>query len=184
VLHFKLRVLDLFDLFMKINSTHPLFVAAIEPILDLLHSTSTSRDSLLLHNKLASIVKSRIVHNKEILSLARQEDKTACLQVLEMILNTCRKTNDAHGTFGGICFSLVRSLVHPSNNAEVAAAQEPPKKKKKQKSIQKDSSLPVKLVSIFCLLLRPAFLPVANFLVYRIFESRLLICLQAPFHIG
>ena len=143
VLHFKLRVLDLFDLFLKINSATPLFVEAIEPVLDLLHSTSSSSDSLLLHNKLASIVKSRIVNNKETLVLARPEEKTACLKVVEMILNTCRKSNDANGTLGGICLSLVRSLVHPSNNTEAAAAQKPPKKKKKEKSKQADSSAPV-----------------------------------------
>lgn len=138
VLHFKLRVLDLFDLFLKANATSPLFIASIEPLLELYQSTSNSKDSLLLHNKLKSMIKSRMVHCKEVVVLD-DACRAECFQTLESILGLCRKVNDSDGIFSGLCMTVVKSLVHSSNNVTITQSPtpnaEPKKKKKKTKEV-------------------------------------------------
>ena len=141
MLHFKLRVLDLFDLFLKSNASNPLFISAIEPVLKLYQSTSHSSDSALLHKKLGGIIKSRMVHSKDMIPLD-VDSRKECLEVVQKLLSVCRKWNDAEGMMSGIALTLVKQLVHPSNQVTLSAAieEQPPKKKKKEKKKGKKES--------------------------------------------
>jgi DNA polymerase phi len=62
--HFKVRVLDLIDIYLKKNSANPLMIQFVQPLLKLLMKTYGSTDDKVIHQRLLNILKTRFANLK------------------------------------------------------------------------------------------------------------------------
>jgi DNA polymerase phi len=106
VLHFKLRVLDLLDVFLKNAGTNALVVGIIPRLLTL---QKVNSDKILV-DKVSSILQNRYGNAKEYPVL---EDITAAMDVLTEIHQVCNKTSDAKmfGVYANVGVYLVKVLL-------------------------------------------------------------------------
>ena len=85
--HFKNRVLDLVDTFVKNQPTNPLVLRLISPLMDLI--TGSSNDERQLSDKAKGILRSRIAKSKEVPS---EIEAQVALTILNDLHSRARKT--------------------------------------------------------------------------------------------
>lgn len=66
ILHFKLRVLDLIEIFIKKQASNPLILELINPLLDLVRSSFGSKDFHTLGEKAEGLFKNKLCSSKEL----------------------------------------------------------------------------------------------------------------------
>ncbi|PCH38454.1 hypothetical protein WOLCODRAFT_115513 [Wolfiporia cocos MD-104 SS10] len=117
--HFKNRVLDLLDIYMKKQPTSPLIVQLILPLLDLVLLTSS--DERQLADKAAGIIRSRIGKAKDTPSTV---DKDRAIEVLGEIHSRARKAAsfDVLIIIGQCSLYVVKMLHHMNQNEPVLEA--------------------------------------------------------------
>ncbi|KAF9815443.1 hypothetical protein IEO21_04614 [Rhodonia placenta] len=117
--HFKNRVLDLVDTFLKKQPTSPLVAKTILPLVDLV--VSTGSDEKQLADKASGILRSRIGKSKE---APVNLDKERAKEVLEELHSRARKTpsSDVLATFAQCSVYLSRALHHEGEEEAVLAA--------------------------------------------------------------
>ncbi|KAJ3410565.1 hypothetical protein HDV05_003633 [Chytridiales sp. JEL 0842] len=134
VLHFKLRVVDLLDIFARKQSANPLILHCIVPSLTLVFNTVGSTDSPELHQKVLGFVKNKLAKIKENPAISKEEG----LKVLEDIHQMAHKA--ANGSMVDLCSSLsllvVRMLTYHYPECALPTETEvvPTKKSKKSKN--------------------------------------------------
>ncbi|KAI8825821.1 DNA polymerase phi-domain-containing protein [Fimicolochytrium jonesii] len=146
VLHFKFRVVDLFDLFLRKAPQSPLVVEMIMPLLKLLTATARSADDQGLHEKLHALVKNRLFKLKEI-PTEPSLDADRAAAVLTEVHEYARKAADSDtvSLCSGASLLLVKILSHCKE--PVAASALTPKKTPKKRKVEADSATTVKPLS-------------------------------------
>lgn len=116
--HFKNRVLDLVDVFLRTQSSSPLAVRCILPLVDLV--TGTGSDEKQLADKAAGILRSRIGKSKD---TPTSVDRAALETALRAVHQRARKARSADvlTTLSGCSLYLSRTLLHAAGR-EVALA--------------------------------------------------------------
>ena len=109
--HFKLRVLDLLDTFLKVSIAKPIVVDAIGPLLELLKDNSNSDQNKILYNKVSGIITNRFKVPKELPILP---DTDVALELLSKIHEICSKNLDVSTSnqFSIVCVFLAKSILH------------------------------------------------------------------------
>ncbi|KAJ3356665.1 Myb-binding protein 1A, partial [Kappamyces sp. JEL0680] len=125
VLHFKLRVVDLLDTFLKATVRTPLFVSAIQPIAELYIASINSEDEKLLHNKIGALITNRICSAKELPQLSSVDE---VIGALEKVHQWCSKMGQ-NDVLAKLSLFLVKVAIHTTND------QPSPKKKKTEKQL-------------------------------------------------
>ncbi|KAI0668533.1 DNA polymerase phi-domain-containing protein [Trametes maxima] len=112
--HFKNRVLDLIDVFVRKQPTSPLILRLIFPLVELI--VGTGPDEKQLADKATGILRNRIGKSKDTPSLASKEDAA---KTLEELHNLARKasTSDVLTTLNQCSIYLSRVFLH-SDTAE------------------------------------------------------------------
>jgi len=116
--HYKNRVLDLVDLFMKKQPTSPLVIHFILPLVELIISTSS--DEKHLADKATGILRSRIGKAKELPTLSspsNDEDKKEAVSVLEELHVQARKASSSEilTTLNQCCIYMSKILLHSAS---------------------------------------------------------------------
>ncbi|KAI0263807.1 DNA polymerase phi-domain-containing protein [Gloeopeniophorella convolvens] len=114
--HFKNRVLDLLDVFIKRQPTSPLILRLLVPLLAL-----TTSDEKQLSEKAAGLLKSRISKLKEVPTVLDAAEATAALEDLHI---RARKVHahDALAAISHCSLYVARALLHTGADAPVLAA--------------------------------------------------------------
>ncbi|KAJ3275621.1 hypothetical protein HDV01_007624 [Terramyces sp. JEL0728] len=135
VLHFKLRVLDLLEIFFKVNINKPIVLTAIAPLIDIYSEISGSEDSKVLHNKIGALLQSRISNAKE---LPEIDDCATLLELLSNIHKLSSKVADLKSAsiYSGISIFITKAICRASSKEDTA-----PTKNKKQKTGSKKSNV-------------------------------------------
>ncbi|EJF62593.1 hypothetical protein DICSQDRAFT_135562 [Dichomitus squalens LYAD-421 SS1] len=117
--HFKNRVLDLIDIFVKKQPTSPLIVRLIFPLVELV--VSTGPDEKQLSDKATGILRNRIGKSKEVPHGVSKEDAT---KTLEELHNLARKasTPDVLATLNQCSLYLSKVLLHADDIEPVLTA--------------------------------------------------------------
>ncbi|KAF5365721.1 hypothetical protein D9758_003270 [Tetrapyrgos nigripes] len=107
--HFKNRVLDLVDIFLKRQTTNPGVIRFILPLVDLM--TKSSSDEKQLSEKAQGILRSRIGKLKEVISSG---DKDEIVSVLEFVHTRARNVHSADhlSTLSDCSIYLSLQLLH------------------------------------------------------------------------
>ncbi|KAI8894276.1 DNA polymerase phi-domain-containing protein [Globomyces pollinis-pini] len=135
VLHFKLRVTDLLDIYLKGCITQPFIINSVEPLLKL-YLTITATDDKLLRNKLGSLLQTRFCNAKHIPAVT---DTDAVVVMLGSIHELCGKLADVQSSkiCSGVSIFLIKSILH-AQSLDVQ-----PSKAKKAKTSAKADTLTV-----------------------------------------
>ncbi|KAJ3314511.1 hypothetical protein HDV04_006050 [Boothiomyces sp. JEL0838] len=135
VLHFKLRVLDLMDIFFKANIQRPIVLTAIPPLIKLYLETSGSEENKVLHNKIGTLLQTRLSNSKELPEIS---DCTLALEILADVHKLSAKVADlkAASVYSGIAIFVTKTITRASAKEETA-----PAKSKKQKTETKKSNV-------------------------------------------
>ncbi len=114
--HYKNRVLDLVDTFLKKQPSSPFITRLILPLVDLI--VSTSADERQLADKATGLLRSRIGKSKD---LPAQIEKEQVTTVLEEIHSRARKapTSDVLATLGQCSLYLTKALLHADEEQPV-----------------------------------------------------------------
>jgi DNA polymerase phi len=122
VLHFKLRVLDLLDVFLKNSPTNPLIVEMIPQLMALQKSTNNI-ESKTFHDKVTTVMNNRY-SGKDVPLF---EDPTTPLDILKQLHQQLNKTSDSRifSAYTNLGVFLVKVLAR-------SQSQQPPKKKSKK----------------------------------------------------
>ncbi|KAI8998993.1 DNA polymerase phi-domain-containing protein [Trametes punicea] len=109
--HFKNRVLDLVDVFVRRQPTSPLVVRVVFPLVELI--VGCGSDEKQLADKATGILRNRIGKSKEVPVLASQED---AIKALDELHNLARKasTPEILSTLNQCSIYLSRVLLHNS----------------------------------------------------------------------
>ncbi|KAJ3154275.1 hypothetical protein HDU89_008342 [Geranomyces variabilis] len=138
VMHFKYRVVDLLEVFIRKASDNPLIIELIMPLLNLLTTTGRSADDQELHVKLESLVKNKLFKIKDVPS-EPQLDADRAVSILNEVHAYARKASD--GTTVALCSGasllLVRILSHCK---EPAVNESTPKKSPKKQKVAGDQA--------------------------------------------
>ena len=142
-LHFKLRVLDLLEIFVKRHPDHPLILDLIVPSLNLAIKTHFQKESRQLHEKLGGFIRHRLAKIKENpvvsctegLRLLREVHDVAKRAPTTAVVSLCSQAS----------LVIVRALAYhcPSESVEpqqVVAVAAPSSVSKKQKKSKESSS--------------------------------------------
>ncbi|KAJ3189227.1 hypothetical protein HDU85_002852 [Gaertneriomyces sp. JEL0708] len=133
VLHFKFRVLDLLEIFIKKCPQHPLILDILMPVLKLSTQTSSTADELDLHAKLVSLIKNKLCKLKAV-PPADAVNAEHAAATLKEVHEFARKATDGAVVqlCSGISILVVRVLAQFREDAE------PPKATKKNKKRKSD----------------------------------------------
>ncbi|EMD34453.1 hypothetical protein CERSUDRAFT_55542 [Gelatoporia subvermispora B] len=114
--HFKNRVLDLVDSFLKKQPTNPLVLRVLLPLADLV--LGTGRDEKQLSDKATGILRSRIGKSKDVPS---NMDVEVAIEVLKELHSRARKapSADVLSTLAQCTVFLARSLFHAAAQDQV-----------------------------------------------------------------
>ncbi|TPX59035.1 hypothetical protein SpCBS45565_g07848 [Spizellomyces sp. 'palustris'] len=131
VLHFKLRVVDLLDIFLRKSPQQPLVIELIMPLIKLVTSTSRSTDDKDLHDKLQSLVKNKLFRLREVpTEPALNADRA--VEVLREVHEYAHRAADAtlFGLCNGASLLLTRILSHVKEPVPKKEVKKTPKKRK------------------------------------------------------
>ncbi|KAM5542581.1 hypothetical protein V8D89_003542 [Ganoderma adspersum] len=117
--HFKNRVLDLIDIFVKKNPANPLIVRLIFPLVELI--VSTGPDEKQLSDKATGILRNRIGKSKESPSGVSKEDAAKTLEELHILARKA-STPDVLATLNQASLYLSKVLLHAEDIAPVLSA--------------------------------------------------------------
>ncbi|PIL30510.1 hypothetical protein GSI_07210 [Ganoderma sinense ZZ0214-1] len=117
--HFKNRVLDLIDIFVKKNPANPLIVRLIFPLVELI--VSTGPDEKQLSDKATGILRNRIGKSKEFPSDVSKEDVAKTLKELHILARKA-STPDVLATLNQASLYLSKVLLHAEDLAPVLNA--------------------------------------------------------------
>ncbi|KAI0831759.1 DNA polymerase phi-domain-containing protein [Trametes gibbosa] len=107
--HFKNRVLDLIDTFVKKQSTSPLIVRLVLPLVELV--VATGPDEKQLADKATGILRNRIGKSKDVPSSVSTEDASKALEELHILARKA-STPDVLTTLNQCSIYLSRVLLH------------------------------------------------------------------------
>lgn len=114
--HFKNRVLDLIDIFVKKNPANPLIIRLIFPLVELI--VSTGPDEKQLSDKATGILRNRIGKSKESPSGVSKEDAAKTLEELHILARKA-STPDVLATLNQASLYLSKVLLHAEDIAPV-----------------------------------------------------------------
>ncbi|TCD65622.1 hypothetical protein EIP91_002427 [Steccherinum ochraceum] len=117
--HFKNRVLDLVDVYLKKHATSTNSVRFITPLVDVI--TGSGADEKQLVDKATGILRSRLGKSKETLEISDKGDVVAVLQELHMRSRTA-VTSDTLATLSSCSLFLCRGLLQADAQLEVVEA--------------------------------------------------------------
>ena len=117
--HFKNRVLDLIDIFVKKNPANPLIIRLIFPLVELI--VSTGPDEKQLSDKATGILRNRIGKSKESPSGVSKEDAAKTLEELHILARKA-STPDVLATLNQASLYLSKVLLHAEDIAPVLSA--------------------------------------------------------------
>ncbi|KAE9400753.1 hypothetical protein BT96DRAFT_857021 [Gymnopus androsaceus JB14] len=117
--HFKNRVLDLVDIFIKRRPSSPFIVRLIIPLVDLV--TRTTSDEKQLSDKAQGIVRSRIGKTKEVPSSITKEEVNAVFETLHSRART-ERSPEYLIILSDCCIYLSQLMIQSEMRAEVVAA--------------------------------------------------------------
>jgi hypothetical protein len=138
-LHFKLRVLDLMEVFLKANAQSPMILFALELLLGLYLSSSSRKDDVQLFNKLKSLI-SRAVANKTIPVV---ESIKPSMDLLIKIHEWARTLGDANNT---LCYSMnfiIKILLNTEDESVKKSKSNEPKGQTKVRFFNTNSNSPL-----------------------------------------
>jgi DNA polymerase phi len=120
VLHFKFRVLDLLDIFLKRESGNAMVVLLFGPMQDMLLATARSEDDAELHQKLVSLIKNKLCKLKDLPATLDGEEGFA---VLDRLHESLRRTpNTAIGcVLSLMSVQVAKMLLHAASGSAVTA---------------------------------------------------------------
>ncbi|TPX59586.1 hypothetical protein PhCBS80983_g02349 [Powellomyces hirtus] len=133
VLHFKFRVVDLLDVFLRKAPQSPLVIEMIMPLLNLLTTTARTADEQDLHVRLEALVKNKLFKIKDVPNEPAL-DADRAVEILKEVHDYARKASDGStvALCSGASLLLVRILSHCAEPV-VAEAKTPKKSPKKRK---------------------------------------------------
>ncbi|KAJ3162784.1 hypothetical protein HDU86_003758 [Geranomyces michiganensis] len=139
VLHFKHRVVDLLEIFIRKASANPLIIELIMPLMKLITTTARSADDQALHVKLEALVKNKLLKIKDV-PTEPHLDADRAVSILKEVHEYARKASD--GSTVALCSSasllLVRILSHCRE--PVALNDATPKKSPKKQKVGGDQT--------------------------------------------
>ncbi|KAJ3350791.1 DNA-directed DNA polymerase [Entophlyctis luteolus] len=141
VLHFKLRAVDLLEIFIKKQPANPIVLNIITPSLRLIYEISDSKESQELHTKLTGLVKTKLAHLKENPRINNVEDGVVLLKEIHDLA-----TRAPSAAYVGLCSSMsllvIKALMaqYPASLAQIQAHLPPPSKKKKGENAEQQVS--------------------------------------------
>ncbi|KAJ3071598.1 DNA-directed DNA polymerase [Podochytrium sp. JEL0797] len=138
VLHFKLRAVDLLEIFIKKQPTNPLILNLILPCLAIILETAESEESRELNTKMSTLVKTKLSQVKEFPAVDTLENGIALLKEIHELAAKASSANVA-----GLCSSMsllvTRSIAHSHPEGVAVSSEspavEPPSAKKKKKGV-------------------------------------------------
>lgn len=110
-LHFKLRVVDLLEIFIKRQGNHPLLITLFLPLVEAIRNNQ-SQDKLALHSRLTSLYQ-KLVSNKEILQIDSDTIKNVMTEQFTAISKG--KSTQSISLFRDGLFALMRSFLSSKN---------------------------------------------------------------------
>ncbi|ORY26447.1 hypothetical protein BCR33DRAFT_859122 [Rhizoclosmatium globosum] len=148
VLHFKLRVVDLIELFIKKQPANPLILSLIMPSLAVVIETADSDESRELHTKMTTLIKTKLATVKEVPPVESLESGLALLKEIQELAAKSPSASVA-GLCSAMSLLVTRSIAHshPEGVAVTSGqstAETPSKKKKTAKAAAAPSELPPK----------------------------------------
>ncbi|EIW60756.1 DNA-directed DNA polymerase [Trametes versicolor FP-101664 SS1] len=117
--HFKNRVLDLIDIFVKKQSTSPLIIRLILPLIEL--TVATGPDEKQLADKATGILRSRIGKSKDVPTSVPKEDAAKTLEELHTLARKA-STPEVLTTLNQCSIYLSRVLLHHDASEPVLKA--------------------------------------------------------------
>ena len=127
--HYKLRVLDLIEIYLKKQSENPLFIHFFLPCLRLFLKTGNQPT---VFNKVVGIMKARFCKVKDV---PKQVDATEAIEILKEVHNIASKVPGKD--LGSICSAMSLTLCKMIKDEPVSEVS--PKKKKKSKGTEKQA---------------------------------------------
>ncbi|KAJ3284320.1 DNA-directed DNA polymerase [Rhizoclosmatium sp. JEL0117] len=148
VLHFKLRVVDLIELFIKKQPANPLILSLIMPSLAVVIETADSDESRELHTKMTTLIKTKLATVKEVPPVESLESGLALLKEIQELAAKSPSASVA-GLCSAMSLLVTRSIAHshPEGVAVTSGpstAETPSKKKKTAKVAAAPSDAAVK----------------------------------------
>ncbi|TPX37827.1 hypothetical protein SeMB42_g06860 [Synchytrium endobioticum] len=113
VLHFKLRVLTLLEIYIKKQCTNPLILSIFLPLLRTLASTSEDSDSHPIHNKIVSLLKRHVFKLRKYPAGVHVVNE--CVRVMREVhefMGKVRERKVISELSSGVCMVLIRILNH------------------------------------------------------------------------
>ncbi|KND01937.1 DNA-directed DNA polymerase [Spizellomyces punctatus DAOM BR117] len=150
VLHFKLRVVDLLDIFLRKSPQNPLVIELIMPLIKLITSTSRSTDDKDLHEKLLSLAKNKLFRLREVpTEPALNVDRA--VEVLKEVHEYARRATDAtlFGLCNGASLLLTRILSHVKEPIPKKEVKKTPKKRKVETKEAPDTKPMSRVASVY-----------------------------------
>lgn len=127
VLHFKLRVLDFIDIYVKTNSQSAFLMDLLDPLVALYKDTCTSVDQKVLHDKVKTILLTKLVKAKDVPKLESAERCLAMLQDLHSDVRLGASAQTAN-FYSSLSLFLVKLVSHANTPVEAPR----PKRSKKE----------------------------------------------------
>ncbi|KAI9337260.1 DNA polymerase phi-domain-containing protein [Obelidium mucronatum] len=136
VLHFKLRAVDLLDIYIRKQPTNPLILSLIMPSLAIILETAESEESRELHTKMCTLVRTRLGQIKETPTVDTLENGIALLKQVQELAAKAPSASVA-ALCSQLSLLITRAIAHshPEGVAITTTASgqvEPPSAKKKK----------------------------------------------------
>ncbi|KAI8619328.1 DNA polymerase phi-domain-containing protein [Chytriomyces sp. MP71] len=153
VLHFKLRAVDLLEIFIRKQPSNPLILHLIIPSLHVILDSGDTEDSRELFNKMVNLVKSKLSNIKEFPKIASVERGCELLKEVQDLAANKAPSSAFVGLASSVSLMIVKTVSHsfPEGITLPMTASEPAKtplsKKQKKASAAAASPAPVDTLS-------------------------------------
>ncbi|KAJ3245361.1 DNA-directed DNA polymerase [Chytriomyces hyalinus] len=156
VLHFKLRAVDLLEIFIKKQPTNPLVLHLLVPSLQIILESGDGEDSRELYAKMTHLVKTKLATIREYPRLESVEQGCLLLKEIHELAATKAPSMPFVSLASSLSLVVVRAIAHAFPDAVVATHRSvapavsvtstPKQKSKKQKKAAEKEEAPVKTV--------------------------------------